>query len=169
MICVQPKQKNVLRIQTVCRALDDFFILFYFLIEPGLSWWSSAKACFRALKTQTITHSERAHACRQTILSQHWCLISSQNCILGMNKHHLSSPDYILSSLTLNQTCLAASILCSCSHPKPLRPVLSRRCRTERRQSDDAVVSSCSFLVITNRSIFCCRLQQHIKIHLSLL
>lgn len=59
-----------------------------------------------------------------------------------------------LSSLTLNQTCLAASILCSCSHPKPLRPVLSRRCRTERRQSDDAVVSSCSFLVITNRSIF---------------
>lgn len=168
MICVQPKQKNVLRIQTVCRALDDFFILFYFLIEPDLSWWSSAKACFRALKTQTITHSERVHACRQTILSQHWCLISSQNCILGMNIT-LVRRTIFLSSLTLNQTCLAASILCSCSHPKPLSPVLSRRCRTERRQSDDAVVSSCSFLVITNRSIFCCRLQQHIKIHLSLL
>lgn len=85
------------------------------------------------------------------------------------NNNTLVRRTIFLSSLTLNQTCLAASILCSCSHPKPLSPVLSRRCRTERRQSDDAVVSACSFLVITNRSIFCCRLQQHIKIHLSLL
>lgn len=169
MICVQPKQKNVLRIQTVCRALDDFFILFYFLIEPDLSWWSSAKACFRALKTQTITHSERAHACRQTILSSTGVSSAHRIVFLAWTNITLVRRTIFLSSLTLNQTCLAASILCSCSHPKPLSPVLSRRCRTERRQSDDAVVSSCSFLVITNRSIFCCRLQQHIKIHLSLL
>lgn len=118
-----PAQKDVLRIQTACRGIDSCILV----KKQNNSHSYSGKAHFRAPKTQTITHSKRAQSCRQTALSQHWCLISSQICIPGLNKYHLSFfLDCISSSLSLSQTCLATSVLCLCGHPKPLHSVLSR-------------------------------------------